>query len=870
MIRSLISAAVWFRVLVVLAGACLLVGGIFAMSKAPVDLLPEFSAPTVEIQTESLGLSAQEVEQLITVPMEQDLLSGILGVNTIRSHSTPGVSTIELVFDRGTNLLDDRELVQERVSQAVALPNVSRPPVMLEPVSSTNRVMSVALSSQKLSPIQLGVLARWTIRPRLIGLPGVSNVAIWGLRDRQLQVLVDPHRLAARGVTLDKVIRTAGNAQMVSPLSFLNASTPGTGGFVEGPTQRLSVLHELPFGTPADLAKVPIEGGAPGRRLLLGDVAKVVEGNQPLIGDALVGGRTGVLLSIEKLPGANTVSVTREVKDALGDMGPGLDGVQVNTSVFRPADYVEHGMSNVGLALAIAGALLLLAAAAYFLRWRAVVAVAVSVPLSVVTAVLVVHLLGYTVNALVLLGLLMAVSVIVDDAVASGHAIAARMARARESARGERGSVATTVIEALSELRGPLGYATLIVLLVAVPVFFAPGLDGAFVHPIAVSFVAGVLASSAVALTVSPALAVLLHRRSVGPGRRALGGRIARTYAAALSAVVRFRGAVLAVCALGALALVAIPFLNAPERPSFKDRALVVRWGAPPGTSLPKMDRATARASAQLRALPGVESVSSDVGRAVLGDRVVDVNSSQAWVRMDPDADYGRTRASVERAVSATPGLRGTVETYEDASSRDVLKQTPRQVTVRVYGQDYGVMSRKARELSAVMAKVDGVGTPRTTLPVDQPGLNVRVSLAGAQRHGVLPSEVRRQVGTIVSGITVGSLFQDQKVFDVVVRGVPATQRSVKAVQSLVIDAPGGRHIPLSQLADVSVKRSPADIVHEDVSRYVDVTAPVSGRDEGSVRSDISGRIETVSFPRDYHATVLSPGGSGGGGHLQF
>src|SRR4051812_38064213 len=536
MIRSLISAAVRFRVLVVLVGACLLVGGIFAMSKAPVDVLPEFSAPTVQIQTESLGLSAEEVEQLITVPMEQDLLNGIMGVNKIRSHSTPGVSTIDLTFDRGTDLLDDRELVQERVSQAVALPNVSRPPVMLEPVSSTNRVMAVALSSQKLSPIQLGVLARWTIRPRLIGLPGVSNVAIWGLRDRQLQVLVDPHRLAANGVTLDKVIRTAGNAQMVSPLSFLNASTPGTGGFVEGPTQRLSVLHDLPFGTPADLAKVPLEGGARGRHLLLGDVANVVEGNQPLIGDALVGGRAGVLLSIEKLPGANTVSVTREVQDALGDLRPGLADVRVDTSVFRPADYVEQGMSNVGLALIIAGALLLLAAAAFFMRWRAVAVVAVSVPLSVVTAVLVVHLLGFSVNALVLTGLLMAVSVIVDDAVAAGHAIAARMTRARASGKEERGSVATTVIEAVSELRAPLGYSTLIVLLVAVPVFFAPGLNGAFAHSIAVSFVVAVLASLAVAVTVSPALTVLLCRRSAGSRRRPFGGMIARAYAGALAA----------------------------------------------------------------------------------------------------------------------------------------------------------------------------------------------------------------------------------------------------------------------------------------------------------------------------------------------
>src|SRR5437764_6706967 len=218
MLSWVVGLSVRFRVLGALIAAGILVVGGLQLRRASVDVLPEFSPPTVEIQTESLGLSASEVEQLITVPMEQDLLNGVLGVERIESRSMPGVSTIRVTFGRGTHILDDRELVQERISQAVALPNVSRPPVMLEPVSSTSRVMSVAVSSNKLTLIQLGVLARWTIRPRLVGLPGVSNVAIWGLRDRQLQTLVDPARLAAKGVTLEDVVRTAGNAQMVSPL----------------------------------------------------------------------------------------------------------------------------------------------------------------------------------------------------------------------------------------------------------------------------------------------------------------------------------------------------------------------------------------------------------------------------------------------------------------------------------------------------------------------------------------------------------------------------------------------------------------------------------------------------------------------------
>jgi Cu/Ag efflux pump CusA len=254
----------------------------------------------VQVQTESLGLSAAEVEQLITVPMEQDLLNGVPGLETIRSDSVPGLSEITMVFDRDTALLRDRQLVQERLSQAFALPNVSKPPQMLEPVSSTSRVMMIGLSSRRLSPIELSVLARWTIRPRLMGLAGVANVAIWGFRDRQLQVLVDPGRLHTHGVTLDQVIRTTGNAQLVSPLSYLEASTPGTGGFTDLANQRLGIRHIIPFGKPANLGAVPIEhrSGPPVR---LGDVATVEENHQPLVGDAVVGGGPGLLLVVQKL-----------------------------------------------------------------------------------------------------------------------------------------------------------------------------------------------------------------------------------------------------------------------------------------------------------------------------------------------------------------------------------------------------------------------------------------------------------------------------------------------------------------------------------------------------------------------------------------
>src|SRR6187200_2610634 len=363
--RWIIGSSLLFRLLVISLAAALMIVGITQLRSAPVDVLPEFTPPYVEVQTEALGLSAEEVEQLVTVPLEADLLNGTKGVTVLRSESVPGMSSIVLLFEPGTSITDARQLVQEQLTQAHANPNVSAPPQMLQPLSSQSRVMMIGLSPEKLSPIETSILARWVMRPRLLGVRGVANVSIFGLRDRQLQVLVNPKRLAEKNVPLSQVVRTSANAQLVSPLSFVEASTPGTGGFFETPNQRLHLRHILPTLTAQGLAKVPLEGRGLGDKLRLGDVGRVVEGPLPLIGDAVVNGKTGLLMVIEKTPGANTLEVTNNVKDALDDLRPGLGGVAIYDSMFRPADYIHESIDNLTLAVIIACLLLALALFAF-------------------------------------------------------------------------------------------------------------------------------------------------------------------------------------------------------------------------------------------------------------------------------------------------------------------------------------------------------------------------------------------------------------------------------------------------------------------------------------------------------------------------
>src|SRR6185503_15853590 len=322
MIRSIIRSSLKFQFVVIAVAVASLVVGVLQLRQMPVDVLPEFSVPYVEIQTEALGLSPDEVEQLITLGLEQDLLNGVPWLDTIQSESTQGLSDIVLTFKPGTDLYRARQMVSERMTQAFALPHVSKPPTMVQPVSSDSRFMIVGLSSKKLSLIEMSVLARWTIAPRLVGIPGVANVAIWGQRDRQIQVQVDPQKMQDKRVSLLQVLETTGNALWVSSLSFVEASTPGTTGFIENPNQRLGIRHILPIVSQDELSQIPIED----TKLRLGDVANVIENHQPPIGDAITGEGPGLLLVVEKFPGANTLFVTRAVEKALAELAPGLPG----------------------------------------------------------------------------------------------------------------------------------------------------------------------------------------------------------------------------------------------------------------------------------------------------------------------------------------------------------------------------------------------------------------------------------------------------------------------------------------------------------------------------------------------------------------
>jgi Cu/Ag efflux pump CusA len=623
------------------------------------------------------------------------------------------------------------------------------------------------------------------------------------------------------------------------------------------------------LSTPKALGAVPIEDT--NGRLRLADAATIVEDHQPLIGDAVVNGRDGLMLVVEKLPGANTLEVTRGVEEALDDLRPGLAGMRADTKVFRPASFIKSAIANLSTTILIATLLLALTLMAFLLAWRSVLVSLLAFALSLVSGALAVELLGGTMNAITLAGLALAAGLAVGDAVIGAESIVRRIRSERE--QGSQAPTQSIVAQATASVRGPLTYGVLIALLAVLPIAVMQGRPGAFFQPLVIAYVAGVVASTLVALTVTPALSVLLASRAAAESAamRRLGDLYARVLARIVAAP---RAAMIAAGACAILALAILPLLGSSLVPTFKDRDLIVKLDAKPGTAQPVMTRIATQAARAVRALPGVTDAGAHIGRAVTGDQIVDVNSSELWVNVDENADYDKTVASVKRAIDDVRGAQHEVVTYTTQKIRDVgalngapagkdgalneLTGTRKPLVVRVFGEDLAILRPTAQGIKTLVSGVDGVVNPAVEQGTVEPTIEVATKVDAARRFGIKPGDVRRTEAVLLQGIGVGSIFGKQKVFDVTVQGVPSTRQNVASVRNLLIDGEQGRHVRLGDVADVRVKDSPNVIKRDSVSRYIDVVADIRGRSESAVVKDVKARLAKKALPLQYHAQVLT------------
>ncbi len=859
MMRWIVGSSLKLRFLVVACAAAMMFFGVPQLQGMPVDVFPEFAPPRVEIQTPCLGLTAEEVEGLVSVPLEQ-ALNGVEGLDVMRSKSVPDLSSIELLFKPGTDIMLDRQLVQERLATvAGTLPTWAAPPFMMPPVATTGRVMKIGLSSKDHTVMQMSMIAYWTIRARLLRVPGVANVPIWGEQLQMPQVQVDPERLRATDVTLDDVMTITADALDVGLLQFSNGALIGTGGFIDTPNQRLSIRHVLPIVTSNDLAQVPIgdKKKSDGTPLRLSDVANVVEDHQPLIGDAVINDGPGLLLIVEKYPWANTLEVTKGVEEALAALRPGLPGIVIDSSIFRPADFIQTAVGNLTNALLLGCILVILVLGAFLFEWRTAFISLIAIPLSLVAGGLVLYFQGATLNTMILAGFVIAVGVVVDDAIIDVENIMRRLRAYRRA--GSTKSTTSIILEASLEVRSAIIFATLIIMLAVVPVFFIGGLSGAFFQPLVYSYGLAVLASMVVALTVTPALCLLLLGSAPLVRRESpLVGWLQRGYERMLAWVLRWpRLTVSTVVVIALIGVLVFPLMGESLFPAFKERDFLMHWISKPGTSITEEVKIVTAASKEVRAIPGVRNFGSHIGQALLADEVAGVNFGENWVSIDPAVDYDTTLAAIQEVVDSHPGLYHNVLTYLNERIDEVLTGASEAFVVRVYGPDLKGLHETADAVKQALTGIDGLVDLHIELQTQVPQIQVEVDLPAAQRYGLKPGDVRRAAATLLSGEEVGDIFRDGKAYDVQVWSTAETRSSLTSIRDLLIDTPSGQHVRMGDVAQVRIAPASNVVEREKDSRRLDVGANVRGRDIGAIAHDIEQRLQTVQFPLGYHAEVL-------------
>ncbi len=857
--RWLVQTSLRYRYLVVFLAAAVMIFGIARLSGSSVDVFPEFAPPKVEVQTISLGLSASDVEELVTVPLE-NALNGVPGLDVMRSRSVPDLSDIVLIFEPGTDLIFARQVVAERIAAVYpTLPTWAAPPVMIQPLSSTSRAMKIGISSDQYDLMDLSMIAYWKIRARLLDVPGVANAPIWGERIKMPQVQVDLERMRAYDVSLNEVMDVTADALDVGLLMYSEGSVIGTGGFIDTPDQRLGVRSVLPVITPETLGEVPIydRKKPDGTPLLIKDVGDVVWDTWPLFGDAVINEGPGLMMIVEKLPWANTLDVTRGAEEAIDEMRPGLEGIDIDTTIFRPATFIEMSIDNLTKSLLIGGVLVVIVLLFFLYEWRVALISATIIPVSMMAALLVLNLRGVPINVMTLAGLAIAIGAVVDDAIVDVENIVRRLRRLRRE--GSTQSTASIVLEASLEVRGAIVYASLIEISALLPVFFLEGLSGAFFRPLATAYVVAGLVSPFVALTVTPAMVlILLSNAPIEKRESPIIPWMHRVYDRVLGRTIRTPA--LAYTTVGAIVMAGVlvwPFLGQELLPSFKERDFLMHWITKPGTSHPEMWRITAQACRELLTIPGVRNCGSHIGQALMADEPYGVYFTENWISVDPDVDYDETLARVQETVDGYPGLIRDVQTYLKERIREVLTGSSDTVVIRIYGPDLHALQDKADEVRDALDGIEGVVDLKKELHMDTPQIEVEVDLEAAQRYRLKPGDIRRAAAFLVQGEEVGDIFVGGKTYDVNVWSKPDARNSLTDIRELLIDTPNGGRVRLADVADIRIAPVPNVIEREGQSRKIDVSANVRGRDLGSVVRDVEVALDGVTFPLEYHAEVI-------------
>lgn len=806
--------------LVIAAAILLLIYGGLVLTRAKLDVFPEFVPAQAEVQTEAPGLSAEQVEQLVTRPVEQSV-NGAAGVASVRSESLAGVSVVSVVFAEGSDPYRARQVVTEALSEIGGLPAGVSAPKVSPLTSSTMDLLKLGFTSDKLSPMELRDLVQWTIRPRILSAAGVARATVYGGEQRRLEVRVRPDDLAARDLSLSDV------------LAAVRASTGVSGGgYIDTPQQRILIEPRGQASSAADVAAAPlpaVAGAAPAR---IGDVAEVVDGPAPLNGDALINGKPGVLLSISSQYGANTLEATHAVEAALTELAPSLkaQGVVVNSGLHRPANFIVSALKGIADDLVI-GAVLIALVLFLFMRDLRTVAIAfISIPLALLTAVIILDRMGSTINTMTLGGLAVALGVVVDDAVIGTENIVRRL-----RAMGANTKPADVILHASVEVRAPVIYATLMLVLVLLPVLLLHGLQGSFFSPLAASFIIATLASLAVAVVVTPPLALLLLKGARLHDEPAALVRTKDWHERALTRAIAAPGWALGATGLAAAVTVAgFMLFNSELLPSFREGHFVLGVQGPPGTSLAVMRDYGQRITKDLVAIDGVADVEQQIGRAEGGEDTWGTERSEFHLELKPGLSGKRQdeiQDQIHNVLDSYPGLTTEVLTFLGDRIGESLSGTTAALAVGVYGADLDTLDKTAAQVAAVLEKVPGAVDVQVQTPPSTPVVRVDLDFSALARYGVSAAEALDAIQSAFQGATAAQIFQDIRSIDIAVTTTPDLRQDPEAVGDLLIRSSGGTVVPLKSIAKVYLTEGRTSISHEGGRPRQVVTANPAPKD---------------------------------------
>ena len=849
MLNKIIHFSLNNRILILVASVLLMVGGAYTAFHTEVDVFPDLNAPTVVVMTEANGMAAEEVEQLVTFPVET-AVNGATNVRRVRSSSTNGFSVVWVEFDWGTDIYLARQIVSEKLAVvSEELPdNVGNP--TLGPQSSIlGELMIIGLTADSTSMLDLRTLADWTIRPRLLSMGGVAQVAVLGGDIKEYQIQLDPARMKHYGVTLAEVMAATRDMNQ-------NAN----GGVIYEYGNEYIVRGALSSTDVDKLARAVVKkvGDFP---ITLGDVAHVgVGAQQPKLGCASVEGKPAVLITVTKQPNTGTLDLTEKIDASLADLQKNLPAdVKVSTDIFRQSHFIESSIGNVRRSLYEGAIFVVIVLFLFLANVRTTVISLVTLPLSLVVSVLVLHWMGMTINTMSLGGMAIAIGSLVDDAIVDVENVWKRLRENKMRPKEERSSVMDVVFHASKEVRMPILNSTLIIIVSFVPLFFLSGMEGRMLVPLGIAFIVALIASTVVALTLTPVLCSYLlgHEKGEGlPKESFVSVWLRKYYSVALEWSLHHSKAVLGTTI--ALFIVALAFffsLGHSFLPSFTEGSFTINVSSLPCISLEESDKIGRQAEELLLSIPEIKTVGRKTGRAELDEHALGVNVSEIEAPFElKDRSREEVLDEVRQKLGTITGA--NIEIGQPISHRidAMLSGTQASIAIKLFGTDLNKMFMLGNQIKNAISDVDGVADLNVEQQIERPELNIEPKREMLAKYGITLPEFKEFVSVNMAGEVVSQVYEEGKSFNLVVRTQEDYRNEMEKVRNLMMDTPDGAKIPLSYVADVRSTSGPNTISRENVKRKIVISANTSGRDVRSVVNDIQRCIdEKITLPEDYH-----------------